>query len=107
MRVLVADPIAEEGVERLRQVATVDVKPKLSVEELCREVGQYDALVVRSQTTVTAEIIEHGRNLRVIGRAGVGVDNIDVEAATRCGIVVVNAPSGNTVSAAEHTLALM
>ena len=107
MRVLVADPIAEEGVERLRQVATVDVKLKLSVEELCREVPQYDALVVRSQTTVTAEIIEHGRNLRVIGRAGVGVDNIDVEAATRCGIVVVNAPSGNTVSAAEHTLALM
>ncbi len=107
MRVLVADPIGDEGVERLRQFATVDVKPKLSVEELCREVPHYDALVVRSQTRVTAEIIEHGRNLRVIGRAGVGVDNIDVDAATRCGIVVVNAPSGNTVSAAEHTLALM
>lgn len=107
MKVLVADPIADEGVARLREAAEVDVKTKLSVEQLCNEVPLYDALVVRSQTRVTAEIIEHGRNLRVIGRAGVGVDNIDVEAATRCGIVVVNAPSGNTVSAAEHTMALM
>lgn len=107
MKVLVADPIAEEGIARLRQCASVDVKTKLSVEELRTEVQHYDALVVRSQTRVTADIIEHGRNLKVIGRAGVGVDNIDVEAATRCGIVVVNAPSGNTVSAAEHTMALM
>ncbi|MCK9355801.1 MAG: phosphoglycerate dehydrogenase [Dehalococcoidia bacterium] len=107
MKVLVADPIADEGVARLRQAAEVDVKTKLSVAELCTEVQHYDALVVRSQTKVTADVIEHGRNLRVIGRAGVGVDNIDVEAATRCGIVVVNAPSGNTVSAAEHTMALM
>jgi len=107
MKVLVADPIAEEGIARLRQCASVDVKTKLSIEELCNEVQNYDALVVRSQTRVTADIIERGRNLKVIGRAGVGVDNIDVEAATRCGIVVVNAPSGNTVSAAEHTMALM
>ena len=107
MRVLVSDPIAEEGVERLRQGADVDVKTKLSTEELCAEIGHYDALVVRSQTKVTADIIEHGKNLRVIGRAGVGVDNIDVDAATQQGIVVVNAPSGNTVSAAEHTMALM
>jgi D-3-phosphoglycerate dehydrogenase len=107
MRVLVADPIAEEGVSHLRQCASVDVKTKLSSEELCREIPDYDALVVRSQTRVTADIIERGANLKVIGRAGVGVDNIDVDAATRCGIVVVNAPSGNTVSAAEHTMALM
>ena len=107
MRVLVADAIAEEGIARLRQCASVDVKTTLSVEELRREIESYDALVVRSQTQVTADIIEHGRNLKVIGRAGVGVDNIDVEAATRCGIVVVNAPAGNTVSAAEHTMALM
>ncbi len=107
MRVLVAEPIADEGVDRLKRFASVNVRTKLSTEELCNEVQHYDALVVRSQTRVTAEVIEHGRNLRVIGRAGVGVDNIDVEAATRCGIVVVNAPAGNTVSAAEHTMALM
>ncbi|MDY0088714.1 MAG: phosphoglycerate dehydrogenase, partial [Coriobacteriia bacterium] len=75
--------------------------------ELCEQLPHYDALVVRSQTRVTADIIEAGHNLKVIGRAGVGVDNIDVDAATRCGIVVVNAPAGNTVSAAEHTMALM
>ncbi len=107
MNVLVTDPIAEEGIARLKRSATVDVKTSLSADELLDEVQHYDALVVRSQTTVTADVIEHGRNLKVIGRAGVGVDNIDVEAATRCGIVVVNAPSGNTVSAAEHTMALM
>ncbi len=107
MKVLVADAIADEGVERLRQAAEVDVKTKLPVEELCAIVGEYDALVVRSQTKVTADVISHGHNLRVIGRAGVGVDNIDVEAATARGIVVVNAPAGNTVSAAEHTMALM
>ncbi|MFW6057188.1 MAG: phosphoglycerate dehydrogenase, partial [Chloroflexota bacterium] len=103
MKVLVADAIADEGVDRLRQVAEVDVKTKLPEEELCAIVGEYDALVVRSQTKVTAKVISHGNNLRVIGRAGVGVDNIDVEAATKRGIVVVNAPAGNTVSAAEHT----
>ncbi|MFW6103372.1 MAG: NAD(P)-dependent oxidoreductase, partial [Chloroflexota bacterium] len=107
MKVLVADAIADEGVDRLRQAAEVDVRTKLPVEELCAIVGEYDALVVRSQTKVTADVISHGHNLRVIGRAGVGVDNIDVEAATTRGIVVVNAPAGNTVSAAEHTMALM
>ncbi|MCX6013690.1 MAG: hydroxyacid dehydrogenase, partial [Chloroflexi bacterium] len=70
-------------------------------------VGQYDALVVRSETKVNAEIIAAGKKLQVIGRAGVGVDNIDVEAATKKGIVVVNAPTGNTISTAEHTMALM
>ena len=107
MKVLVADPIADEGIARLRQCASVDVKTKLSPEELCAEVQHYDALVVRSQTRVTADVIEHGRNLKVIGRAGVGVDNIDVEAATRRGIIVANAPEGNTLAATEHTMAMM
>ncbi|MEK7353148.1 MAG: phosphoglycerate dehydrogenase, partial [Chloroflexota bacterium] len=76
-------------------------------EELIAIIGDYDALVVRSQTKVTAKVIEAGKKLQVIGRAGVGVDNIDVEAATRLGIIVVNAPSSNTISAAEHTIALI
>ncbi len=107
MRILVADPIGKEGLDILRHRAHVDVKPKLEPEELKAIIGDYDALVVRSKTRVTAEIIECGEKLKVIGRAGVGVDNIDVNAATKKGIVVVNAPTGNTVSAAEHTIALM
>ncbi|MCL6648002.1 MAG: phosphoglycerate dehydrogenase [Chloroflexi bacterium] len=107
MRILVADPVAEEGVQFLRRVAEVDVLTKLPPEELLRRIPEYDALVVRSETKVTAPIIEAGSRLRVIGRAGVGVDNIDVEAATRRGITVVNAPTGNTVAAAEHTIALL
>jgi len=107
MQILVADPIAEEGLEILRNYAQVDIKPKLKTEELKAIIGNYDALIVRSETKVTAEIIEAGRELKVIGRAGVGVDNIDVAAATRKSIVVVNAPTANTVSAAEHTIALM
>jgi D-3-phosphoglycerate dehydrogenase len=107
MKVLVADPIAEEGIEIIRPVAEVDVKTGLKTEELVAIIGDYEGLLVRSQTQVTAEIIAAGRKLQVIGRAGVGIDNIDVDEATRRGIVVVNAPTGNTVSAAEHTLALM
>ncbi len=85
----------------------MDVKTGLTPEELIAIIGDYDALVVRSETKVTAAVIEAGRRLQVIGRAGVGVDNIDLEAATRRGIEVVNAPTGNTISAAEHTIALM
>lgn len=107
MQILVADPIAEEGLEILRNYAQVDIKLKLKPEELKAIIGNYDALIVRSQTQVPTEIIEAGRGLKVIGRAGVGVDNIDVAAATKKGIVVVNAPTANTVSAAEHTIALM
>ena len=107
MKILVADPVTEEGLEILREQANVDVKVKLKPEELKAIVGDYDALIVRSQTQVPAEIVEAGRKLKVIGRAGVGIDNIDVGAATRQGIVVVNAPTGNTVSAAEHAMALM
>jgi len=107
MQILVADPIAEEGLEILRHYAQVDIKPKLKPEELKAIIGNYDALIVRSQTQVPAEIIDAGEKLKVIGRAGVGLDNIDVAAATKKGIVVVNAPTANTVSAAEHTIALM
>lgn len=107
MKILVADPIAKEGLEILRNYAQVDIKLKLKPEELKAIIGNYDALIVRSQTQVPAEIIEAGEKLKVIGRAGVGVDNIDVAAATKKGIVVVNAPTANTVSAAEYTIALM
>jgi D-3-phosphoglycerate dehydrogenase len=106
-KVLVTDPISEEGIEILRKEAQVDIKTKLKPEEIISIIGDYDALIVRSQTKVTASIIEAGKNLQVIARAGVGIDNVDVEAATRCGVVVVNAPTGNTVSAAEHAFALM
>ncbi|HHV78706.1 MAG TPA: phosphoglycerate dehydrogenase [Firmicutes bacterium] len=107
MRILVADPISEQGIERLRQSAQVDVATKLKESELVEKIRSYDALIVRSETKVTQKVLEAGRSLKVVGRAGVGVDNIDVEAATRLGIVVVNAPSGNTLAAAEHTVAMM
>ncbi|MBI2851150.1 MAG: phosphoglycerate dehydrogenase [Chloroflexi bacterium] len=106
-KILIADPVGEEGLALLRACAEVDIKTGLKPEELISIIGNYDALVVRSQTKVTAKVIEAGKKLQVVGRAGVGVDNIDVEAATRLGIVVVNAPSSNTISAAEHTVALM
>ena len=107
MNVLVADPLAQEGVDVLKQYANVDVKTKLKPEELKAIIGNYEALIVRSQTRVTADIIEAGTKLIVIGRAGVGVDNIDTQAATRHGIIVVNAPTGNTISVAEHAVALL
>jgi D-3-phosphoglycerate dehydrogenase len=108
MRILVSDSIAPEGLELLRAGAEVDVRTGLPPAALCKIIGAYDALVVRSQTQVTSELIAAGRpRLRVIGRAGIGVDNIDVEAATRDGVLVVNAPAANTISAAEHTIALM
>jgi len=107
LKILVADPIAEEGIKTLRSYAQVDIKTKLTPEQLKAIIGNYDALIVRSQTKVGAEVIEAGKKLKVIGRAGVGTDNIDINAATRNGIVVVNAPTGNTVAAAEHTIALM
>ncbi|MBF6590193.1 MAG: phosphoglycerate dehydrogenase [Ktedonobacterales bacterium] len=106
-RILVADPIAHEGVAYLRGFAEVDERSGLSAAALSELMPHYDALVVRSETKVTAAVIAAGARLRAIGRAGVGVDNIDVEAATRRGIVVVNSPTGNIVAAAEHTIALL
>jgi D-3-phosphoglycerate dehydrogenase len=105
--VLVADKIATEGVERLRQAAEVEVATGLSPEQLRAKIADWDALVVRSETQVTEPIIAAGRRLKVIGRAGVGVDNIDVAAATRHGVIVVNSPEGNTIAAAEHTIAML
>ena len=106
-RILIADPIADEGVELLKSRAEVDIKVGLKIQELLEVVGEYEALIVRSETKVTAEVIEAGKRLQVIARAGIGVDNIDVDAATSAGVAVVNAPTGNTVAAAEHTLALI
>jgi D-3-phosphoglycerate dehydrogenase len=107
MKVLIADAVSEEGINILRSCAEVDIKTGLKPEEIIAIIGDYEALVVRSQTQVSAKVIEAGKKLQVIARAGVGVDNIDVEEATRRGILVVNAPTGNTISAAEHTIALM
>src|SRR5918995_2046670 len=107
MRVLVAEAIAPEGIEALRARHEVDVRTGLSDAELRDAVGDYDALIVRSQVAVDAALIAAGPRLQVIGRAGVGVDNVDLDAATRAGITVVNAPTGNTIAAAEHTLALL
>jgi len=107
MNVLVADIIAQEGIDMLSRYAQVDVKPKQKEEQIIPIIKDYEAMIVRSQTKVTADIIEAGKKLQVIGRAGVGVDNIDIDAATRHGVIVVNAPTGNTISAAEHTIALM
>lgn len=106
-KVLVTDPIAQDGVDALTPHAEVDVRLGLPPDELLAAIGEYDALVVRSETKVTAEVIEAGKKLQVVGRAGVGVDNIDLEAATRRGVIVVNAPLGNTISAAEHAIGLM
>jgi D-3-phosphoglycerate dehydrogenase len=107
MRVLVAETIASEGVELLRASHEVDERPGLNRDELCAILPDYDALIVRSQVQVDAGLIAAGTRLVVIGRAGVGVDNVDLDAATRAGIMVVNAPTGNTIAAAEHTLALL
>ncbi|MEM6521308.1 MAG: phosphoglycerate dehydrogenase, partial [Cyanobacteria bacterium P01_C01_bin.70] len=106
-KVLVSDPIDQAGIDILSQVAQVDIQTKLPPAELIKIVGEYDALMIRSGTKVTKEVIEAGDNLKIIGRAGVGVDNVDVPAATRRGIVVVNSPEGNTIAAAEHALAMM
>ncbi len=106
-KVLVSDPIDQTGIDILSQVASVDVKTKLPLEELIAIIPEYDALMIRSGTKVTKEVLEAATNLKIIGRAGVGVDNIDVPWATRRGIVVVNSPEGNTIAAAEHALAMM
>ncbi len=106
-RVLITDEISEEGIEILRREADVDNRIGLNPEDIIAIIGDYEALIVRSQTRVTADIIGAGKKLQVIARAGVGIDNVDVEAATHFGVVVVNAPTGNTVSAAEHAIALL
>jgi D-3-phosphoglycerate dehydrogenase len=107
-KILVSDPLAEEGLQILKDSGfPVDVKTKLTEDELCGIIGEYDCLIVRSGTKVTKKVIEAGKNLKVVGRAGVGVDNIDVPAATEKGILVMNTPSANILSAAEHTVAML
>jgi D-3-phosphoglycerate dehydrogenase / 2-oxoglutarate reductase len=108
MKILVSDSLSEEGINILReQQADVDYKPEITAEQLLSEIDKYDALVVRSRSKVDAAVIDAGVKLKVIGRAGVGVDNIDVEKATEKGIVVLNAPHGNTISTAEHSIAMI
>ena len=106
-RVLVKEPIAEAGVELLRSSFDVDVDVEMAAEDLPDRIGDYDALIVRSATRVTDELLAHAPRLKVIGRAGTGVDNVDVPAATRRGIIVANAPGSNMVSAAEHAVGLL
>lgn len=108
-KILISDPLSEEGIFPLRQAegVTVVFDTELDPQELAEKIGGFDALLVRSKTQVTRELIEKADRLKIIGRAGVGVDNIDLEAATEKGIIVVNAPDGNTNSAAEHTIAML
>ena len=106
-KILISDGLAEEGLVRLRESTEVVVAAKITPAELLAAIGDYKALIVRSRTQVTAQVLEAGRELKVVGRAGVGVDNIDVPAAVGRGVVVVNAPLAATVAVAEHTLALM
>jgi D-3-phosphoglycerate dehydrogenase / 2-oxoglutarate reductase len=109
LKVLIADSISQRGIDELSRDDELDVQIKtgLSEEELVRVIPTFSALIVRSQTRVTADILNSGLKLRVIGRAGVGVDNVDVETATRRGVVVLNAPGGNTISTAEHAFSLL
>ena len=108
-RVLISDPLSEDGIFPLREAEQIEVDmiTDLTPEQLAEKIKDYDALLVRSQTKVTREIISQGNNLKIIGRAGVGVDNIDLDAATEYGVIVVNAPDGNTNSAAEHSMAML
>ncbi|RJP23190.1 MAG: phosphoglycerate dehydrogenase [Candidatus Omnitrophota bacterium] len=108
-RVLVSDPLSQEGIDILQSHSDVyvDVKPKLPPEELLEIIGNYDALVIRSGTKVTRDVLERADRLKVIGRAGVGIDNVDLDVATSRGIMVMNTPGGNTISTAEQTWTLL
>ena len=107
MRVLIPEKLADPGIELLQKDFEVDVILDLDANGLLEKIGGYDGLIIRSATQVTAGVIEKADNLKAIGRAGIGVDNIDIEAATKRGVIVANAPESNTVAAAEHTLGLM
>lgn len=106
-KVLITDGINQTAVDIVKHVADVDNLSTMDEAELCKVIGKYDALLVRSQTKVTSAVIEAGKNLKIIGRAGVGVDNIDLNSATSNGVIVVNSPDGNTHAAAEQAIALM
>lgn len=108
-KVLITDPLSEFGIQQLLDASDVEVvrKTNLSPSDLLDIIGDYDALLVRSQTQVTADVFAAGKNLKAVGRAGVGVDNIDINAATQAGVPVINAPDGNTISTAEHSFAML
>lgn len=108
MKILVSDSLSKQGIQILEKAGfTVDVKTKMSKEELLKEIKQYDGLIVRSATKVTAEVLAVADRLKVVGRAGSGLDNVDTQAATRRGVVVMNTPGGNTVTTAEHTMSMI
>ncbi len=107
MKVIIADSINEKGISDLKEVAEVTVATSITPEELVEVIKEYDAIVVRSRTKVTREVIEAGSKLKVIARAGVGVDNVDVQAATEKGIMVINAPESTSITVAEHSMGLM
>ena len=107
MKVLVAEPLGRAGLDLLEREHQVDVRTTMTRDEFLAALADYDALLVRSGVKVDAEAFAAGRRLVVVGRAGVGTDNIDLDAATRSGVAVVNAPTANTIAAAEHTLALI
>jgi D-3-phosphoglycerate dehydrogenase / 2-oxoglutarate reductase len=106
-KVLIPEKVSPDGLRLLQETLEVDEKKGLSPDQLLEIIGDYEALIVRSETKVTASLLGAGKKLRVVARAGVGVDNVDLEAATKLGIIVVNSPQGNINAAAEHTIALM
>ncbi len=106
-KVLVPEKVSPDGLRMLQASLDVDERTGLSPDQLRDIIGDYEALIVRSETKVTASLLEAGKKLRVVARAGVGVDNVDLDAATRLGVIVVNSPQGNINAAAEHTIALL
>nr|POF04506.1 d-3-phosphoglycerate dehydrogenase [Quercus suber] len=106
-RVLVAEKVSPDGLHLLQKSLDVDERKGLSAEQLIEVIGEYDAIIVRSETQVTASLLQAGKRLRIVARAGVGVDNVDLAAATKLGVIVVNSPQGNINAAAEHTIALL
>src|SRR5256885_948994 len=106
-KVLVTEPLSEAGLDLLRREFEVDLRLDLAKGDLVGEIAQYHALIIRSATKVTADVLDAAEHLKVVGRAGIGLDNVDVDAATRRGVMVVNAPQSNILSAAEHTIALL
>ncbi|MCX5897482.1 MAG: NAD(P)-binding domain-containing protein, partial [Proteobacteria bacterium] len=108
-KVMVTDNISQEGLDILKRDGSidVDVRPGIKIDELKKIIGEYDAIITRSGTAVTADLIENPGKLKIIGRAGVGLDNVDIEAASKKGIIVMNAPTGNTFAATELTMGIM
>ena len=109
MKVIITDEILASGLQQLQddERVQVDVRLGLSREELHKVIGEYDAIITRSGTQVDQDLVDHATNLKIVARAGVGIDNVDIDAASNKGIIVVNAPFGNVNSAAEHTMALL